>query len=154
MIEASATVSYQIVDESEYQEIIEIDEHIEKAVKKTLHSMGRKLKGKIINDINKSPRVHGRRYFNEYLGRHVKRSKPGNAHANESQALKKSLSWKTNGVNGLQIGYGLSHWYGEAYFYAGIIEEGGYYIDSRPSIEKNIDDADFESYFNSAISQK
>jgi len=149
-----SSVIYQVVDDSEYQEIINIDEHMEKAVKKTLHSMGRKLKGKIINDINKTPRTHGRRYFNHYLGRHVKRSAPGNAHANESQALKKSLSWKTNGVNGLQIGYGITHWYGEAYEYAQSIEEGSSRIESRPSIEKNIEDVDFESYFNSAISQK
>ena len=150
---ADSAVIYQVVDDSEFENIASINKHMEKAVKKTLHSMGRKYKGKIINAINKSPRVHGRPYLNPYLNRHVRRSKPGNAHANESQALKKSLSWATNGVNGLQIGYGLKHWYGEAWLYAAVIEEGGEYVSPRPSIENNISDVDFESYFNSAIKE-
>lgn len=145
-------MSFQAINEKALDKVRDLTDQTEKAIAESLKKMGRQLKSKIIKDINSTPRT-GAVYYHE--GEKRRRSAPYNAHANEYGSLKKSLSWKTRGSQGLEIGYGLFRWYGNADEYARIIELGGTSrgrtILPRPSIDNALSDADFNDIFKSEM---
>ena len=146
-------MSYRVVSEDAYDEITELAENTDKAVSKALQQMGRQLKSKIFRSIKNTPRI-GNVYY--WQGEKRRRSAPYNSHADQSKALRKSLSYKVSGLKGLEIGYGLTRWYGNADEYAERIELGGEdrlgrVIDPRPSIHDNVETASFEDFFDSEM---
>ena len=146
-------MTFQAISEKSLDKVLELTDQTDKAISETLKKLARQAKTKIIQGINTTPRT-GNVYY--YYGEKRRRSVPYNSHANETGNLKRSLSWKTRGSEGMEIGYGLFRWYGDADKYAERIELGGEdrlgrVIDPRPSIDNVLDDADFNDIFKSEM---
>tara|TARA_R110000744_G_scaffold196160_4_gene315383 strand:+ start:225 stop:707 length:483 start_codon:yes stop_codon:yes gene_type:complete len=146
-------MSFRVVDDDAYEELEDLAANTSKSINRALSNMGRQLKTKIFSSIKNTPKT-GNVYYRD--GERRRRSSPYNSHADESTALRKSLSYKVRGHKGLTIGYGINRWYGDADEYAMRIELGGTdkrgrTIEPRPSIFDNLDDVDFGNFLNSEM---
>jgi len=146
-------MSFRVVDDDAYEELEDLVVNTRKSINHALSNMGRQLKSKIFRSIKSTPKT-GTVYYRN--GKRRQRSLPYNSHADESTALRRSLSYKVRGHKGLTIGYGLHRWYGDADEYAMRIELGGSdkrgrTIEPRPSVFDNLDDVDFANFLESEM---
>lgn len=126
-----------------YREIEGIEEGTRRAIRQTWFRLGVDLRREAKKQIIKAPKS-GRVYFIRQRGGRIRRhvaSAPGETHANLSGALQRSISWKVNGTESMDFGYGFSTTAAnKAPPYDAAIEFGRRdgHIAARPSIENAI----------------
>jgi hypothetical protein len=137
-----------------FRQIERQSDNVRKTILDTFRFMGKDLKKKISDDIRdkstKTGRFYERRTKRGRKTRH-RASAPWETHADLTGTLRRSLGWKVQGTNNLEIGYGVSG--KPAPKYAQIEFGIPPHIEARPSIGNNIDGASFETFYIKRLEQ-
>lgn len=156
----SVTLTIDGPSDALLQQIEQLAANSRQAIRQTFFEMGRTLGKKTSKDIldkkSKTGIVYRVKTKTGY--RRHRSSAPGQTHANLHGNLRKSIGWKVYGSDKMEFGYGVTRYHGNAASYARRIEEGGtdrrgITIEARPSLKNNIENVQFESFFEAQVNK-